>query len=257
MPNVVRDWRLPVTAAASLALLLLSDIIGFSSWLQAKIRWVAQPGQQVFVTIQRVAEQPFRIVARGYRAGLRIQDLELRYSEAAAQVGQLQQLEIENQALRQMLENSDRTLQPSVITSPLVSFAKPAVGAGSKQNIRSGMPVILSGTLVGRITTVSEQSSEVALLNSREITPIVVRTETGVEGLVTGDGRRILLSELPADAAVQPGQQIWTVGQTGLPAGLFIGRVQSVESQPAEATQTAVIQQPVQFYQSRVVEIYQ
>ncbi|HYD34689.1 MAG TPA: rod shape-determining protein MreC [Vitreimonas sp.] len=219
-------------------------------------------GEQLMVPVQHISYQavqvvlsPFEMTRDAYKSARRIQDLEQRYSEAVAQLAELEGLRDENQALKQLLENTDRNLEPATVATPILSLSVPAVAAGDRENIHPGQMVLVNSNLVGSIESVSEHQSQVVLLNSSEHPPVLATTQSGVEGLLKGDGRQILLTEIPIEADVQVGEKVVTLGQVGIKRDIFIGQVAAIRSVPASPVKVAIINQVVSFYDARVVEI--
>jgi len=186
----------------------------------------------------------------------RIEDLQYRYAESSAELSRLKDLEIENQNLREMLENSDRSLDKTVIATPIVSFSQPVLAVGSDDGLRDGSAVFYEGNLLGFLRDVQESNSRVELLNQMTDFGILVETEAGVKALVKGDGRNILLTEVASDQQLELNQMVKTVGQEGIAAGLYVGRIRNIrEKNKAESTQVAEIEQLIDFYKLGLVEV--
>ena len=186
----------------------------------------------------------------------RLEDLEYRYREASVQLTELAALREENQALRALLENSDRALSKNLITKPISSFAKPVLAIGSDSGLQVGSLVLGQGNLLGVVEEVSQQQARVLLLKNMLEQGIVAKTESGVMGIVKGDGRNILLTEVASDETLNLRERVVTVGQEGIPPDIFIGRIISFkEINPAKSTQEAILQQDVNFYELSLVEV--
>jgi rod shape-determining protein MreC len=235
--------------------LWLVEFVGMSRTIRGWSELVTTPLLAQVTWVVQLAETPYYMGQNAFRATRRIQDLELRYSQALAELGELRALEKENEALRAMLENSDRKLVNNIITRPIVSFAHPTVAAGGAEGVKEGSLVLLGKTVVGRVSEVSEHTSKVDLLFHANASPIVAATETGVEGLLVGDGKRLVLTEVARDAQVTVGQRVMTLGQPGIPSDLLIGQVVAIESKPADPVKQVIVEQLVDFYQARVVEV--
>lgn len=237
--------------------LWLLEFIGVAGMVRGAAELVVNPLLEATASVVRNVELPYQMARNSFRATKRIQDLELRYSQALAELGELQALQTENQALRSLLENSDRTLADTIVTRPIVSFAHPTVGVGQADGINEGALILVGKTVVGTISEISDHTAKVNLLFQQHNSPIVAKTEAGVEGVVVGDGKRLLLTEVPRDAEVIVGQRVVTVGQPGIPADLFLGQVVSIETDPADPVKQVAIEQLVDFYQAPVVEVVQ
>jgi rod shape-determining protein MreC len=172
------------------------------------------------------------------------------------QLTELAALREENQALRALLENSDRALSKNLITKPISSFAKPVLAIGSDSGLQVGSLVLGEGNLLGIVEEVSQQQARVLLLKNMLEQGIVAKTESGVMGIVKGDGRNILLTEVASEETLNLRERVVTVGQEGIPPDIFIGRIISLkEINPAKSTQEAILQQDVNFYELSLVEV--
>lgn len=240
-------------------MIVLLQFIGLNSKIIDAVNTVAQPFITAEVRVISNFNSGLRNLRSWYVTARRVQDLEIRLSNASAQLSQLDQLKVENEKLRELLNSSDRTLEPVVITSPILSLAQPAVGLPASQEaaeiVTSGSPVLVQNTLVGLIGRLGQSIAYVDLLRQKEVHPILAETNTGVQGIVQGDGRRVLFTEVPIEAELEAGQRIVTSGQEGINKGLYIGEIQSIQSGASAAVKTAVVQQYVSFYEADVVEV--
>jgi cell shape-determining protein MreC len=199
---------------------------------------------------------PVAAVKNASTARLALLDLEIKYQLASAQLTEVQRLQEEHQALRGLLENTDRQLIKSYIAAPIVSYGTPFLNRGEADGIRPGNLVLVANALVGRVLAVTPHQAEVQLLSHPASQPILVQTESGVKGMIVGDGQNIILTEVPPDAKLEQDQRVVTAGQVGIARDLFIGRISKVEQLPQAATQRAIISQTVSFFDVRVVEVY-
>lgn len=211
--------------------------------------------QKNFQLFQKI-NAPFRKITMLWKLTSRLEDLQYRYSEAAADLIKIKSLEQENQELRKLLENSDRSYRQVVITSPVISFAQSFIAAGSQSGIKTGSAVLYKDTLLGLIDQVEDRQSSVLLLSKLSDFYILAETETGVKGIIKGNGREVLLTEVKHDEQIEIGQLVFTSSQLGIEKGLLIGRVARVlTDNQAFAVKTAVIEQLVNFYEANLVEI--
>jgi rod shape-determining protein MreC len=238
-----------------LTLIMIADFVGATRPVRALGERALSPLQYLSNTVISTMTQPFQSLHSLQTAQRRIQDLELRYAETSAQLGELDRLKAENQALREMLGASDIKLAQRSITRPIVSYGRSLVAGGKEDGIREGQMVLIKQTLVGLVGSVSEAQAEVRLLSQEGTQPVLAHTESGVQGLVVGDGKRVILTEIPLDAEVKVGERVMTDGQEGIARDVLLGRVASVKAEPADSTQTIVIEQLVSFYEAQVIEI--
>lgn len=208
-----------------------------------------------FQVLQIIAN-PFKRVTLLWKLTSRLEDLQYRYSEASANLIKINSLEQENQELRKLLENSDRSYRQVVITAPVVSFAQSFIAAGEQSGIKTGSAVLYKDTLLGLVDQVEDRQSSVLLLSKLTDFYILAETETGVKGIVKGNGREVLLTEIKNDDQIEIGQLVFTSSQLGIEKGLLIGRVAHVlTDNQALAVKTAIIEQLVNFYDTSLVEV--
>lgn len=185
----------------------------------------------------------------------RVQDLELHVARLSVQLAELEQLKNENEQLRTVLNSSSHSLQNSLITQPILSYAQPTIALDPDQKVTPGTAVLVEGVLVGTIAKQQLGTATVNLLWQKETLPILAETDSKVQGLVMGDGIRVLFTEVPVDQELTIGQQVVSVGQTGVEQGLFIGEIRAIVTGYSNAVKTAVLEQYVSFYQVGLVEV--
>jgi len=246
-----------------LKLVALLLIIFFLEWLglvqlvKNSLNFVFEPVLKFNVQIAHQVVQPV-VQLRDFRhAAYKIQSLEQQLAAAEVEVAQLRQLQQENQALRDLIENTDRQLVDTYISRPILSLAQPAVSLPVDENKDFHLPaaVLVDQTLVGVATNRQENLALVKLLWQKSNTAILAKTESGVEGLIKGDGRKILLTEIPMEAELTIGEQVVSIGQQGVAGNLYIGKIRAIESGQEQAVKQAVVEQQVSFYDAVVVEL--
>lgn len=206
-------------------------------------------------SVTYAALQPFIFLETAYKNGSSIQSLQQQLSTAQSELAELQGVKQENEALRALFKNTDRTWQATLLASPIVSFGNPAIAVGSQSGINPGDAVLNFGTLVGRVGTVSEHQSEVLLLSSVSTPFLLARSESGVTGIVRGTGQQIIFTEVNRSSQVEVGELVVTSGQAGVPKDIPIGTIRTQTSTAAEPVLTFQLNQPVTFYESSVVEV--
>lgn len=214
------------------------------------------PVRNIATSVVSVATLPFKVFFSGVEKQERLLQLSNQVSQMEARIAALEYVEQENKALRELLENSDRTLDQTYITTPIVSLSYPAIAAGSADGMTVGRAVVLSGTVVGMISDVSMHQSQVTLLSSTHLKPLLVRTESGVEAIIQGDGRSVLMRHIPREVTLVEGERVFTKGQEGIRKNMFVGRVGRVSADPSAPTQEATIEQYVSFFDATLVEVW-
>jgi len=202
-------------------------------------------------------EKPFYLAQKSLHAVERVQDLEIKYSQAMANSGELEQLRLENQELKNILQNSDRPLTNSIISSTIISLSSPAIAVGEEDGVREGAPVVLRGNLLATISQLSRRSAHIDLLASQNSPVILAKTDSGSKGVIKGDGQRIILTEILPERKVAIGEKVLTLGQENLPPALLIGQVQENITRHSDSVQSFIVEPLVNFYESQMVEVYQ
>jgi len=206
--------------------------------------------------ILQLFTHPFKRMASLWKLTSRLEDLQYRYSEASANLIKINSLQQENQELRKLLENSDRSYRQVVITAPVVSFAQSFIAVGEQSGIKPGSAVLYKDTLLGLVDQVEDRQSSVLLLSKLTDSYILAETETGIKGIIKGNGREILLTEIKNDDQIEVGQLVFTSSQLGIEKGLLIGKVARIlTDNQALAVKTAIVEQLVNFYDTSLVEV--
>lgn len=249
-------WKFSSQVLVLLIITFLIEFIGLFQPVQAQLQAWLRPVLLTNASLARTLMAPYYRVRHVWNAAARVQDLELRTAEYLAQLSELQHLQRENQALRQLLENSDRTLEQRTIAAPISSYAVPMIAAGSAEQVASGDLVVAQNTLIGRVSEVSAHQAQVVLFSNSQSQPLLVETDKGVRGVVMGDDLSVLLTNVARDQQLAVGDRVVTVGQPGVRPGLFVGTVVALRTTETAPVQTAVVEQLVSFYEAPVVEVW-
>ncbi len=184
----------------------------------------------------------------------RLAQLEYDYAASLSKISELERTAQETSVLREMLQKSAISTD-QIITASRVSYAQPEIAAGSKQGVRESMLVLVAGTVVGRVYKAEENRAMVRLLSDPREKSIIAVTDSGVQGLLVGDGTAVFLSLVPQNASIVPGEKVTTVGQESVPAGLFVGIVVEGVGDVAEPTKQVLLEQYVSFFSAPLVTV--
>lgn len=125
------------------------------------------------------------------------------------------------------------------------------IDVGSLDGIQRDMTVINGDGLVGRITTVAQDTSTVLLASDPEFSVGTRMEGSGEVGFTTGQGNGPMRVELlNGQAQVKAGDRMVTFGsQGGRPfvPGVPVGTVSRVENTPGQLTRTVLVQPFVHF----------
>ena len=152
---------------------------------------------------------------------------------------QVEQLLLENQRLRKLLELRERVAVTGVAAEVLYDAADPytrkvIIDKGSTQGIVAGSPVIDESGVLGQVTRAHLLVSEVTLITDREHAIPVLNARTGARSVAYGDptlhGGSLELRFMAGNADVQPGDLLTTSGVDGVyPPGLPVAKIEKIE----------------------------
>ncbi len=166
---------------------------------------------------------------------------------------QLAEVRAENARLRQllnapMLPNFNGRIVPVIGRSSDQWWRSLLLGEGSRQGLKIGDVVIGNGGLVGRITSITPNTSRVMLLTDPASRIGVVVGRTRQMGILRGQlNQQVVVEFLEKDPKVQPKDVLYTSALSSLfPAGIPVGEVQSVELEdPTRPHATVILGAPI------------
>ncbi len=189
---------------------------------------------------------------------------ELSYYEG--QLIQLQELQKKNHHYRQMLgfqESSGFELLPAEVIArdPSQWFGSITINRGYLDGVTREAAVITERGLVGIVSTVSPNSSQIILITDPrlEVSARVQRSrDPGVVGIVesyAADQAYLKMSTLTPECNVQPGDVIVTSGLGGIfPEGIAIGTVKEIVDDQFSLVMSVLVEPRVNF--NRLEEVF-
>jgi len=150
---------------------------------------------------------------------------QVRLKEDAAQARRLQAL------LGFKEQFISRTLAAQVIGSSGSSQSRTVyIDKGKNEGLDTGMPVITSDGVVGKIWQVYSSTSQVLLLDDQSSGVGAILETSRLQGVLRGKpSGDVILEKIMADEQVQPGEKVLTSGGDQIfPKGLAIGSVMKV-----------------------------
>lgn len=242
-----------------LIIIFLSGLFEFVGWFGV-FRNVGQkyivPISAANVKVIEKISRPYKFLVFAFSKSRYLEQLESQHTVALSELNEIDALRKENKELKKLLGVGTRTLdQKIVVGTPILSLSYPAVGSGSVDGVKENDMVLIDQVLVGTIDLVTEYQSRVSLLSFSRKNRILARTESGVEGVINGDGRNVLLTHIPRSIEVSEGERVVTSGQEGIEKNILIGIIKKIEQDPSDSTQTFVVSQLVSFYDAVIVEV--
>ncbi len=260
-----------VTVAAAAVIILALAILGRFGALRPILSLL----ERALAPVARVAYRAGGLFARESTDGLSVGDLtqQLQQSQAEnrrllADNIRLSQLEQENATLRQRLNFFDATGLSYVIAAVTSrgrvgdswrQHASLTLNRGSKDGVVVGQAIVDGqGSLLGKITAVEEHAAEACLLFDTDCRVAVsLQGEPGTAGVIQSDLNLTVKADfIPQNKKVTEGQIMISAGlESGMPAGLLVGRVTRIVSEGNELWQHAIIEPLADFDNLNVVSI--
>ncbi len=174
------------------------------------------------------------------------------------------ELERDNKSLRNQLNFLEKqtfeTVGADVIGKQIDPISRTiTINRGQQDGVLVGNPVITNGgVLVGFISVVNSNDSIARLLTDNEsrVASMLLNQDRSIGIIEGGFGLTIRMTFIPQQEIVEIGNIIVTSGlEKNVPRGLVIGEVASVEKEPFEPFQRALITTPVIFDKLSVVSV--
>lgn len=231
--------KLMVFSAVALFLMVADTRFRLSQPLRVGVATVLYPLQWLAlrpVLAVRYAGNYFESLASAQASE---EQARLKLALQAQRANQVEQLVLENQRLRRLLELRERPATTGQAAEVLYDAADPftrkvIIDKGLAQGIEGGSPVIDESGVLGQVTRVMPLVSEVTLVTDRDQAIPVLNTRTGARSVAYGDPTsttgQMELRFMAGNADVQPGDQLTTSGVDGVyPPGLPVAKVVKVE----------------------------
>lgn len=190
-------------------------------------------------------------------------ELQKKVNELVVENVKLKETERENELLREQLnftKSEDKKLLSAYVIAqdPNGLFQFITINRGEKDEVKVGMPVVISGgILIGKIKEVVSDTSKVLLLTDSSSSIPALIQENRATGIVKGEMKLGLVMEMiPQDVEVKVGNSVITSSLTGeFPEGLLIGHVEEIEKREGELFQKARIKPACDFKKLEIVSM--
>ena len=166
--------------------------------------------------------------------------LKLNIDALKADLQRLDYIDQENDQLRNLLEvrntNKFKTEAVSIIYSRFDPFnQKIIIDGGQNKDFQPGQPVIDALGLVGQISSVFPETSEVTLIIDKRMSVPIQIQRNGLRAITNGNGQNetISLSYLPKSVDVMKGDILKTSGiDTIYPEGIAVAEILEISHDP-------------------------
>ena len=203
--------------------------------LRSGFSLLLQPAREILRTPGEVAAEIGGFFTRHRRLQQERDALLAERAQLAVSVNTVKELARENTELRVLMQLKTRPGQQTVHAALLYQghdwFAQRiTLDEGAGAGLRTGLPVVDATGLVGQVSRVYPNSSDVTLVSSPEqLTPVFIE-RTGKRGLTAGSGQgQLELRYMPAQTDIRAGDRLLTSGIDRVyPAGIPVARVSRV-----------------------------
>lgn len=176
----------------------------------------------------------------------------------------LQEYKYETQRLRGLLgfresqrDNLELIGAEVIARSPNLWYKTITINKGSSDGVYRNMVAITPQGLVGRVSTVTRDTSVILLITDREGAVGSIIQENRTPGILEGLGNSNLLrmNHIPYYSSIEAGNRVVTSRLSEVyPPGILIGKVQKVTVDPGGLLKTAIVVPAVDF--DRMEEIF-
>jgi len=188
-------------------------------------------------------------------------EMEAEVSNLQSEIIELKQQIAETRVLSALVEFArvhpeNRYLAAAIIgrdPSPFVKYV--IINRGSDSGLRTGMPVVTSQGLAGRIAAVTAGAARVELINDPDSSVNVRLEPSGAQAVLLGSlSGELSLDLIPQNASVNVGDLVLTSGLGGnFPGNILIGQITSVSRRETDLFQQASVQPVVDFTKLEIV----
>ena len=231
--------KLVFFSALSLLLMFGDKQLQFTKPLRAALSTLVLPVQWLVLQPGHALEYLGNHFQGLEQAQQNLKATELKALELSVRSQQVEQLQIENQTLRQLMGLSSSLSANFQTAEILFDVPDPynqrlVINKGQTNDVALGSPVIDAGGVIGQITRLYPMTAEVTRLTDQNQSIPVLNSRTGARNITNGDMLEgvpmIELKFVPASADVKEGDLLTTSGIDGVyPAGLQVARISHIE----------------------------
>jgi rod shape-determining protein MreC len=183
-----------------------------------------------------------------------VEQLKSKVTSLEGEVASLLYLKSENELLKSAIQTKNETgitpIQAKIITFDNdFTRSSAVVAVGSKDGVKVNQPVIYLGHLIGQVQEVSESSSKIQFLNDAESKlAVTIQNINSSQGILKSEfGTTLEVDAISKLDTVNSGNNIVTVATEIIPAGLLVGKVESVSE--GDLFHKIIVDYPIKFYQ--------
>lgn len=260
----MRKWRFLIIISSFAVILAILSVFGGliypKSWFWQGLQPVRVAAQFSFSKVPNFFRDIFHLsIIIKQNKNLQEENLNLQ-----SKLSKLQEVEYENEILKKELsfsrsENSSQMIAAAIIGQTPSSYLRTLIiDKGSNNSINKGQAVISQGFLVGTVTKVFPNTSEITLITDfNSLIPVVLQNSRGT-GLLRGGLDGLVIESVPLNIKTEVQESVVTSGLGGqIPAGIAVGNSKKVVSKEGEIFQKVLVDSPVDFSRLEVLFILQ
>lgn len=183
--------------------------------------------------------------------------LKVKIASLEEQLIKLKEVEKDNVALRSQFKDTSITSQkllPARVLGMKGSLNNPSafiVDQGSGSGVKKDMVVILKNVLVGKVSKVQNNYSEIILVTNKDFTTLGNSVEHNSPGVITGFEDFIVFDHVVITDTLSRGEEVVTKGEinssgVGIPPGFVVGTITKVNKSESKPFQSALVKTPLQ-----------
>ena len=178
-----------------------------------------------------------------------------------SQLAKLSEVGYENEILKKELgflktQNASTIIPAAIIGQSSGYLRSLVIDKGQADGLLQGDAVSSQGYLVGTLTDVRENNSELTLITDfNSLVPVVLQGSRGT-GLLRGGLNGLSVEDIPLNIGIKKGENVITSGLGGqIPSGILVGTVTEVISKEGEIFQKVSVSSPIDFSRLEVLFI--
>ncbi len=249
----------------SLLIVIMTVLILFSSNRDSKSKLegivgdTLSPVQRLIYTVSKVVSDTYEGLVKYSGLVSKVELLSKENGELKARINSYEQLKVENDRLRAILNFKTRLDDYKFVGANIIGkngayTNEYIIDVGINNGLENGMVVISNGGLFGMVTSVSDNWSLVSpIINGNIAISGIVQRTNGNQGIIRGyeggnSDYNLKMEYLPIDEEVLVDDIIVTSGLGGVyPSSIPIGEVMSVESDKRNLSKSLFIKSHVDF----------
>ncbi|MFM2344058.1 MAG: Rod shape-determining protein MreC [Pseudomonadota bacterium] len=227
-------------ALISLSLMIIDHKFDFLSYIRNYVASVMYPTQQAIAIVPQTINKINSYSRNHIEITAENQNLHEQLTHSSLNAYQASKLYKENTQLKNLLDIKQTSSIPLLATEILYSSNNPfihrlIINKGVSHNVQVGQALINEYGVLGQVTRVFNDYSEVTMISENQIMVPVQNSRNGIKGIASGSNSNILLKFIPYSSDIKIGDILITSGLDGVyPEGLAVAKVSKINGKTAD-----------------------